>query len=159
MTSTSSELSKEKAAEEYLFQHIPISQALGVSVEHASSHKIVLRAPLANNINHKKTAFGGSLHAVTTLTCWTLLHVNLASLFGEQVQIVITHSDTSYLAPVVSDFLAECEMPEDATWQRFLKMLQLKGKARIGLTARIYQEGTLSVDYQAVFAAIRIQPN
>jgi thioesterase domain-containing protein len=140
--------------EEYLLEHIPISSAMGVSVQLATSNKIVLRASFVNNINHMKTVFGGSLHAVATLACWSLLHVNLMDLLGKGVQIVIASSEVEYLLPVTTDFQTECCMPEVLDWGRFVKMLQKKGKARIKLYAKIFQEGHLCVDYTGVFVAI-----
>jgi thioesterase domain-containing protein len=140
--------------EEYLLEHIPISSAMGVSVDLASSNRIALRASFANNINHKKTVFGGSLHAVATLACWSLLHVNLVNLLERNVQIVIANSEVEYLVPVAADFQAECCMPDALDWERFVKMLQKKGKARLKLSAKIFQEEQLCVDYAGVFVAI-----
>lgn len=144
----------EKQLQDYLYQHIPISRAMGVLVEHATTDKVVVCAPIANNINHKQTAFGGSLHAVATLACWSLLHMNLKAT-NEAIQIVVAKSDATYLAPVGTDFKAECVIPSNAEWHRFLKMLSAKGKGRIELSAQIYHEGKLAVNYQAVFAALR----
>lgn len=141
--------------EQYLLEHIPISSAMGISVDVASSEKIVLRAPFVNNINHKKTVFGGSLHAVSTLACWSLLHVNLVDLLGRNVEIVIASSEVEYLLPVDTDFQAECCRPNAVDWERFVKMLQKKGKARLKLYAKIFQEGQLCVDYAGVFVAIK----
>jgi len=139
--------------QEYLYAHIPISQAIGIKVEQADTENVLLSAPFSNNINHKKTVFGGSLHAVLTLACWSLLYVKLKSVQID-AQIVITKSDVDYLAPVDSDFKAECFAPGDAEWKRFLKILQAKGKARIKLSAKVYNNSNLSCDYHAVFAAI-----
>lgn len=141
----------ESFIEKYLYQNIPISQAMGIKVEHASKDRIVLSAPFLNNINHKKTVFGGSLHAVATLACWCLLYVNL----DETVQIVITKSEVSYLLPVDDQFFVECLMPEEIVWQRFVKTLHAKGKARIHLSAQILHHGKLSVDYKGTFAALK----
>lgn len=138
----------------YLQEHIPISSAMGVCVETASAVQIVLRAPFANNINHKRTVFGGSLHAVATLACWSLLHVNMVNLLGDNAQIVIASSEVKYLAPVVSDFKAECCMPDVFEWERFIKILKKKGKARLKLCAKILQKDQLCVDYSGVFVAI-----
>lgn len=143
------------ALEEYLNEHIPISSAMGVSVDLASTNQIVLKAPFANNINHKKTVFGGSLHAVATLACWSLLHINLMNLLKDNVQIVIASSQVEYLAPVATDFKAKCCMPDTLDWERFIKMFNKKGKARIKLWAKIVQEGQLCVDYAGVFVAIK----
>lgn len=144
----------EKLLEAYLHEHIPISEAMGIKAEHASLHKVVLKAPFSNNINHKKTVFGGSLHAVATLACWSLLHLNLKNEINQPTQIVITESHVSYQAPVDSDFKAECVLPDNTIWQRFLKMLRLRGKARIPLSASIYHKNRLCVDYSATFAAL-----
>lgn len=147
-----------KILEDYLHKNIPISQAIGVHVEQASLDKVILSAPFANNINHKKTVFGGSLHAVATLACWSLLHLNLMN-ESKPVQIVIASSNVKYLVPLVSEFQAECLMPENAFWQYFLKSLHKKGKARIELSAKIYLEETLAVDYRATFVAIEPKQN
>ncbi len=138
----------------YLQAHIPISKAMGVTVHDASSQKVILSAPFSNNINHKKTVFGGSLHAVATLACWSVLHVNLAGLY-EGVQIVISKSEVDYLAPVSSDFQAECLLPVEGEWERFIKIFDKKGKARITLQSKIYKDGRLCVDSSGVFVGIR----
>lgn len=145
----------EKQIETYLHSHIPISRAMGIAVEHASTQKVILCAPFANNINHKKTIFGGSLHAVATLACWTLLYVNLKELHPEHVQIVITKSEVDYQAPIDADFKSICLSPDEAVWQRFLKMLRAKGKSRIALSAKIHHNDRVCVDYRAEFAAIK----
>lgn len=137
--------------ESYLYHHIPISQAIGIKVVHASTDRVELSAPFSNNINHKKTVFGGSLHAVATLACWCLLHMHLKA---ENAQIVIAKSEISYLAPVDADFTATCTMPEEPIWSRFTKMLKSKGKARIQLSATIRHKDRLCVEYHGTFAAL-----
>jgi thioesterase domain-containing protein len=61
----------------YLYEHIPLSKAMEVDVVDASVDKVVLRAPLAPNINHRATVFGGSASALAILAAWTLLYVRL----------------------------------------------------------------------------------
>lgn len=143
--------------ENYLLQHIPISAAIGIKVESASSQQVILSAPFLNNINHKNTVFGGSLHAVATLTCWSLLHVNLLGISERNIQIVIASSEIFYTAPVISDFKAECCTPDSFEWERFRKMLQRKGKARLKLNAKIFQDSQLCVSYSGQFVAIQIE--
>ena len=138
----------------YLQTHIPISAAMGVTVRDASFQRIVLSAPFSNNINHKKTVFGGSLHAVATLACWSFLHVNLAGKYKESVELVISKSNVDYIVPVVADFEAECIWPAENDWLRFIKILEKKGKARITLKSKIYQSDKLCVDYSGVFVGI-----
>lgn len=146
----------KKQLENYLHEHIPLSKAMGIEVIEAVPEKVILGAPLADNINHKKTVFGGSLHAVATLACWSLLYINLKKMDSAQYQIVIADSQVSYQIPISSDFQVECKMPDQETWQRFAKILLAKGKARIKLSASISHHGQLAVDYHATFAAIQI---
>jgi thioesterase domain-containing protein len=66
-----------KELEQYLHEHIPLSQAMQVSVLDAKEDCVVLSAPLAPNINHTETIFGGSASAVAILAAWSLVHVRL----------------------------------------------------------------------------------
>lgn len=63
----------------YLHAHIPLSGAMQVSVVQAALEGVVLSAPLAPNINHRDTVFGGSASAVASLAAWSLLHTRLSS--------------------------------------------------------------------------------
>jgi thioesterase domain-containing protein len=141
--------------EDYLHKHIPISSAMGITVDKASSSHIILKAPFTNNINHKQTVFGGSLHAVATLACWSLLHLNVAEIMEDNYQIVIASSEIKYIAPVASDFKAECKIPEAAIWDKFIHMLRKKGKSRMHLNAQIHQANQLCVAYSGVFVALK----
>jgi len=140
--------------EEYIHRNIPISKAMGAHIETIDPTQVVVSAPISNNINHKKTVFGGSLHAIATLACWSLLHANLLDL-SENYEIVITHSDIDYLAPVTSDFKAKCLKPDVEKWNRFLSTLKSKGRARIKLSSTIHQDEILAVSFNGTFAAIK----
>lgn len=139
--------------ERYLHLHIPISKDFGLKVVESSPRRVVLKAPLEPNLNHKKTAFGGSLHAVATLSCWALLHLNLRPLFP-RVEIVISSSTIRYLSPVREDFTAVSEIPSSPLWEKFLTMLRKKGKSRIRLDAEIKGSDFTAVTFSADFVAI-----
>lgn len=144
----------KKELESYLYENIPIAKAMGIQVSQANLDKVVLFAPIVNNINHKKTVFGGSLHAVATLACWCMLYIYLKEQNNHHYQLVIAKSEVDFLLPVASDFYATCLSPENEIWQRFLKILHLKGKARIQLSAEISLEDQLCVNYLGTFVAI-----
>lgn len=146
----------EKELQHYLYDNIPLSKALGVAIPYLSDDKVVMSAPFINNINHKETVFGGSLHAVATLSCWTFLYTQLKKASSKHFEIVITESHISYLAPVDSDFSVVATAPEAAAWQRFLKILLAKGKARLKLSATLTHNEHLAVSYTATFAAISV---
>ncbi len=141
--------------ENYLHENIPLTAMLGVAVSLATPKNVILAAPIQPNINHKLTAFGGSLHSIATLACWSLLFINLKQL-NIHAEIVISSSDTKYLAPVTTDFKAECTLENNHDLNRFEKMLIKKGKARIKLHATIYQGKALALDYYGEFVAIKM---
>lgn len=144
----------EQLLETYLYENIPLAKAMGIQIAQASLDKVVLFAPIANNINHKKTVFGGSLHAVATLACWSLLYLKLKEQESQPYQLVIAKSEVNFLLPVQSDFYAICLTPEEQVWQRFLRSLHSKGKGRIQLSAQISEANKLCVDYLGTFAAL-----
>lgn len=141
-----------KDLEHYLKANIPITDAMGIRVDLATPQKVILSAPYANNINHQKSVFGGSLHAVATLSCWNMLHLLL---YDTSVNIVIASSEIKYLSPVNADFQAECEAPLPQDWDKFLKGLSSKGKARLKLHAKIFHLHKLCVDYSGMFVAMK----
>jgi len=63
--------------ERYLHRNIPLSAAMGVRVRSATPRRVELEAPLAPNINHQSTVFGGSASALAMLSAWTLVHLGL----------------------------------------------------------------------------------
>lgn len=143
----------KKTLEAYIFTHIPISSSMGVGVEYLSLEEVILSAPISSNVNHKKTVFGGSLQAVATLACWSLLYVNLKEL-EYPAEIVISESHIKYLLPVTYDFKVCCLRPGFNDWEKFIKTLKKHKKARIQINATIFQDSKLALEYQGTFVAL-----
>ena len=63
--------------EKFLHAKIPLTAAMGIRVVQTGPRQLILEAPLAPNINHLGSVFGGALHTLPTLACyaalWTLL--------------------------------------------------------------------------------------
>lgn len=131
--------------QEVLNEEIPLTNAIGVRVGTFQAGRLALTAPLAPNVNHKDTAFAGSLTAVATLTGWSLLWLLLRQhqLDG---QIVIQDCSVRYLRPVTADFTAECSLPEAAAVTRFLETFRRRGMARLELHAEIHGAGQLAME-------------
>jgi thioesterase domain-containing protein len=144
---------KLNGLQEYLYENIPLSAAMGIIIKEANCDRVILQAPLLPNINHKKTAFGGSLHTLATLSCWSLVFINLKAL-GIAAEIVITSSTIQYLKPVQADFTAECLLEDKQAWDKFLIQLVKKGKSRLVLKAHMHQGETLAASYVGEFAAL-----
>ena len=137
---------------EYLYAHIPMSRALGVEVVECSESGVVLRAPFLPNVNHKCTVFGGSLHAVAALACWSLVFVRLEELRPE---IVIVESHMKYEKPAASDFSATAVVPSVQQWDRFVRVFERKGAGKISIEASLATDCGRVAHFTGVFAAYR----
>jgi len=139
---------------EYVQEHIPITGHFGVGLANYTGESLEVLAPLAANINHRNSAFGGSLSAVGILSGWALLFIKMREL-GVQNTLVIQSSNFQFTAPVAGDFSAQCCLPEAAVYARFLKILERKGKARIALDSTIICEGEVCGTHRGEYVAIR----
>ena len=144
----------ESQVEEYLHKHIPLSAAMGVSVRLATPQRVELTAPLAPNINHRHTVFGGSASALATLSAWTLLHVRM---HGARVdaRLVIQRNTMSYEAFISGDFAAICVLSDEAPWRRFLMTFERRGRARITLAAHLVYAARRVASFEGDFVALR----
>ncbi|NIQ94298.1 MAG: thioesterase [Desulfuromonadales bacterium] len=120
----------------YLHEHIPITAHLGVRVEVWDGETVRLAAPLEPNLNHRCTAFGGSLSALAILAGWTVLHLKLRAA-GLRCRLVIQKSAFDFVEAVESDFAAVCQAPAEESWTRFVTTLRRRGRARIRLQAKV----------------------
>ena len=101
--------------EAYLHAHIPLSRAMQVSVARASPESVVLSAPLAPNINHRDTVFGGSASALAILAAWSLLHTRMNA-EGLASRLVIQRNTMSYEEPIVGTFTATARARPSLSW-------------------------------------------
>jgi thioesterase domain-containing protein len=143
-----------RGLEAFLHEKIPLTKAMGLHVAESSTQRLVLEAPLANNVNHLGTAFGGSLHALPTLACyaalWTLLRD--AGLDGH---VVVKCSEAAYRSPVTGTIRAVCTRPPAALATDFVRDLQRHKKARMDLTAIVEGEnGRPAVEFSGSFVAV-----
>jgi thioesterase domain-containing protein len=138
--------------ERTLHAEIPLTRAMGVCVAQFDATGLTLRAPLEPNINHKSTAFGGSLATLATLAGWGLLQL----LLREQLPatVVIQESSVQYLRPVAEDMQATCSMPQAGELEKFLRSLARKGMARIELEVLIPAGGETAVRFRGWFVAL-----
>jgi thioesterase domain-containing protein len=140
----------------YLREHIPLSNALGIEVVEAAAHAVTLSAPLAPNVNHRGTVFGGSAAAVATLSAWTLLYLRLGN-EGIHCDVVIQKNAMTYACPITGRFTATCRFHDPAAWTRFLAALRKYHRARIKLDSVLHCGGKKVAEFDGHFVAIRDQ--
>jgi thioesterase domain-containing protein len=142
----------KKELQSLLNQEIPLSKALGVTVLEAGSN-IVLSAPLAPNINHKQTAFGGSLYSVAVLAGWSSIWARMQE-DGIKGHIVIAGSEMEYKESVDGDFVARCGGPDPDEWERTLEIYERWGKARVSLEVSVETQGKQKVIFRGDYAIV-----
>lgn len=139
------------ALEDTLHREIPLARAMGVTVARFDAAGLVLRAPLAPNLNHQHTAFGGSLATLATLAGWGLLQLLLRE--HGSVTVVIQESTVRHMRPVVADFAAHCALPPADALERFRRTLAHRGAARIALEVTIPSGTQTAVRFHGRFVA------
>jgi thioesterase domain-containing protein len=147
-----------QALQKTLEHEIPLTRYLELRVLSYDEDGLTLGAPLTPNINHKRTAFAGSLNSVVTLAGWGLLWLLLQEL-EIPARVVIQDSTCSYLRPVSNDFSAFCRKPEPEQIARMAEALKKRGKARMELHIEIHNETTLAVSFTGRYVILALREN
>ncbi len=142
----------------YLHDHIPITSHLGATVESYDGEKVVISAPLKQNLNHRNTAFGGSISALGILAGWTLLYLRLKE-NDIKNRLVVQKSSFDFLNPVDSDFKAICTLPKPEYWKKFLRTLKKYGRARITVHSTIEDSSGTGGNHDGVYVAVILKDN
>ena len=140
--------------EAYLHLKIPLTQAMGIRVISTGPQQLVLEAPLAPNINHLGSVFGGALHALPTLACyaalWTLVRES-----GLDAHVVVKKSYANYRQPVRGTFRAVCNRPPPGIAAEFIDDLRRHKKARMDLESTVPgTDGKPAVEFHGSFVAV-----
>ncbi|EAU53962.1 YiiD C-terminal domain-containing protein [Mariprofundus ferrooxydans] len=139
----------------YVHEHIPITTHLGAAIKSYDGNAIVISAPLDANINHRNSAFGGSLSAVAILSGWALLFIRMKEL-GLHTRLVIQSSAFEFTNPVTADFEAVCALPPAKVYDRFINTLQKRGRARITVDSELLCNGVSCGRHTGVYVAVQI---
>jgi len=139
-----------KQLQEVLNTEIPLTNSIGIQVGEHTDLSLTLHAPLINNTNHKRTAFGGSIYSVSVLSGWGLIYLLLKQhdLSGH---IVIQESNTKFIKPVTSDITAKCSFKSTEQYEKFVNMYKRRGKARIRLEAKIISNSENAVIFNGTY--------
>lgn len=126
---------------------------MGARVRLATPERVQLAAPLAPNVNHNETLFGGSAAALATLAAWALLHLRIAHA-GLAARLVIQRSSMEYERPIPGDFDAVCRFSDEHAWERFRATLVRRGRARLTLTADLLYGAERMARFQGDFVGL-----
>ncbi|MEJ2205976.1 MAG: YiiD C-terminal domain-containing protein [Gemmatimonadota bacterium] len=141
----------------YLHRHIPLCAAMGTRVAKVDPATVRLVAPLESNLNHRATAFGGSVAALAILAGWALVHVRLRS-EGIDVHTVIQRSQVEYVEAIGGAFEARAIAPSESRWLRFRSMLDRWGRGRVGIRVEVWCGAALAAVLEGDFVSIQPSP-
>lgn len=150
---------KRGEVEAYLRKHIPLSSRMEIYVVEAGPERVCIEAPLEPaNVNHRSTAFGGSVAALAILTGWTLVHLRLRA-EDLVAQTVIQRSAVDYDAPIHGAFRAVSQPIEESAWERFTRGITKHGKGRVHVSVSVMIEGEAAATFRGAYVAIRGRKN
>lgn len=131
---------------------IALAKHIGVVVESADDHSLVLRAPLRPNANHKGSAFGGSLYSLAALAgwAWATRYLTMQRISADAV---IQGSNMHFLLPVHGELCAHLLPPAAAEIDKFRKMLERAGRGRIRLRVELRHGTAVAARFEGLFAA------
>ncbi len=137
----------------YIHKNIPITAHLGIRVKAYDGKSVSLSAPLTPNLNHRNTAFVGSLSALAILSGWALLHLKLKEK-GIRSRLVIQKSSFEFSDPIDTDFEAVCSLPADEQFEKFLRTLERHKRARISLKSTIICVSGKGGNHEGTYVAV-----
>lgn len=139
--------------EAYLREHIPLSRALGAKVTRFDGRELRLSAPLAPNLNHRSTAFGGSLSALAILAGWARVAFDLRA-GGSDARVVVQRATLDFVAPADADFEVRVPASDDEAWEAFLRTLRRRGKARLRVHGTLHAGDDRVAGFEASYVAM-----
>ena len=128
--------------EALLHHDIPLTREMGLQVLDWQQQRLRLQLPLAANVNHKSTMFGGSLYCAAVLVGWGWLHMRLREAGIDDGHIVIQEGQINYPVPVTGAAIAQCEAPDEKVWNKFIATYQCYGRARLNLNTQVRNAGS-----------------
>lgn len=134
-----------------LRKQIKLYEHLGVTVLDLDAGRVRLGADLQKNLNHKATAFGGSIYSVAVLAAYSLVLTSLKEHRIESENIVIAKGEIKYLRPIEEDFEALCEWTKPGDLMNFIDQLLSAGSVREDLRVKVICRGSVCAVFNGTF--------
>lgn len=125
-----------RGLQDFLLLSVPLARAAKLSVESYDGQKLILSAPLDENINDKGTAFGGSLYNVCVSAAWGISSLKAEEL-GCRGELVVAKAEIEYLRPLRETLRAQAEAPSEEVLQHFQESFLRHGKASFEISVRV----------------------
>lgn len=130
---------------------IPLTTAMDLQVAACDGAALVLRVPLAPNVNDKGTAFAGSITALGCISGWCLL-----TLWGEReigaCQVAVYDAHFAFKKPLHGDFTASVALPDADACAALKDAVVRKGKGKITLKIALADAAGVATVLDAAYA-------
>lgn len=130
---------------------IPLAAAMGARIGRLDGDALVAVAPLAANVNHMGTAFGGGLQALATLAGWAVTLVSAGE--SAACRVVVRDARMRFLAPVRGDLEARAAWPVEDEAAAFRARLAERGRARLTVRVRYGPARDPQAEFEGEFVA------
>jgi len=137
--------------EKKLYLEIPLTKYMQIKFKKIDNKNLITTAPLAPNINDKKTAFAGSISTLVTISAWSVCYLKVTQLGYKDAMIAVIKSDISYRAPITNTLVCETTIPTKEEIEIFKNKLKDKKSASIKINSKIFQNDTLCVEFKGVY--------
>lgn len=134
-------------------REIPLSAAMGLEIADYAGDELVVRAPLAPNVNLHGTVFAGSLYSVCALTGWGAIWLMLRPR-GLDAHIVLADGRIRYRRAVAEDIVCRCRF-DSAAQAVNLEQLERTGAAPFPLVCTVEAGGRRAVSFDGAYAVKR----
>lgn len=142
--------------QEYIENNIPMSKLMRFQIESLRADDVRISAPLDIHVNHRGSAFGGSISSLLIMNGWVQVRLIMDDINPNAV-VVATENTVRYLKPVLQNFTAISKPIDPAELQRFIHSYEHTGKARIKTSAVIITESGPEelAKFEGTFAVFR----
>ena len=115
--------------------------------------RLRIAAPLAPNLNDKRTAFGGSMASLMTIAGWLLVSQNLTD-DTTKPDVFVTETTSHFSRTVTTDMIATVWLAANS-FEALALQMRRRGKVRVRTEAKLEgTDGITGAVMSAVYAAI-----
>lgn len=122
-------MSSENDLQQKIRSTIPLSESMQFEIAELTDNSILVRAPLAPNVNIHGTGFAGSIYSLAVLTGWAMV-THIVTSRSINCELVVSKAEIRYFKPVTGDIECRCEVTAGAIDQ-FTDYYGNKGRSRI----------------------------
>jgi thioesterase domain-containing protein len=145
--------SRLSALTETLHREVPLTRQMGVKVADFDGSRLVVTADFGPNVNIHGTAFGGSQFSLCAVAGWALLQLKYEEA-GTHALSVLGNASIDYFRPVKGEITAHCHLPEDDTFEPFMRRVGNGERAAIALVTEILVGDKVAARFQGRYSAL-----